>query len=136
MSQLGWEKLKELQLKVITAFVASQDIFAVLSTGYGKSLCYACLPLLFDHLYQLEDSQRSIVIVVTPSPLTAITRPGKSSLVSLFYAIKVATIKSVFMALSPTQSEHRLLLLLGDIISTAYTVHCRILHESPGSYIN
>ena len=71
VSQLGWEKLKELQLKVITAFVASQDVFAVLPTGYGKSLCcYACLPLLFDHLYQLEDSQRSIVIVVTS--LTAI----------------------------------------------------------------
>ena len=117
MSQLGWEKSKELKLKVITVFVAGQDVFAVLPTGYGKSLCYACLPLLFDHLYQLEDSQRSIVIVVTP--LTAITRIGKSSLVSLFYAIKVVTIKSAFMALgSPTESEHRLLLLLGNIIST------------------
>ena len=70
MSQLGWEKLKELQLKVITAFVAGRDVFAVLPTGYGKSLCYTCLLLLFDHLYQLEDSQRSIVIVVMP--LTAI----------------------------------------------------------------
>ena len=70
VSQLGWEKLKELQLKAITAFVAGQDIFAVLPTDYGKSLCYACLPLLFDHHYQLEDSQRSIVIVVTP--LTAV----------------------------------------------------------------
>ena len=44
--------------------------FWVLPTRYGKSLCYACLPLLFDHLYQLEDSQRSIVIVVMQ--LTAI----------------------------------------------------------------
>ena len=70
VSQLGWEKLKELQLKVITAIVASLDVFAVLPTGYGKSLCYASLPLLFDHLYQLKDSQSSIVIVVTP--LTAI----------------------------------------------------------------
>ena len=83
--QLGREELKELQLKVITAFVAGLDVFAVLPTGYGKNLCYACLPLLFDHLYQLEDLQRSIVIVVTP--LAAIIRPGKSSLVSLFYAI-------------------------------------------------
>ena len=53
------------------------------SNGYGKSLCYACLPLLFDHLYQLEDSQTSIVIIVTP--LTATIRPGKSSLISLFF---------------------------------------------------
>ena len=51
VSQLGWEKLKELQLKVITTFVAGQDVFSVLPTDYGKSLCYACLPLLFDHLY-------------------------------------------------------------------------------------
>ena len=136
VSQLGWEKLKELQLNVVTAFVAGQDVFAVLPTGYGKSLCFACLQLLFDHLYQLEDSQGSIVIVVTP--LTAIIRPGKSSLVSLFfYGIKVPTIKSTFVALgSPTESEHRLLLLLGGIISTAYTVHCGILQESLGSYIN
>ena len=37
--------------------------FGVLPTGYGKSLCYACQLLLFDHLYQLEDSQRSIVLL-------------------------------------------------------------------------
>ena len=33
VSQLGWERLKELQLKVITAFVVGQDVFAVLPTG-------------------------------------------------------------------------------------------------------
>ena len=125
VSQLGWKKLKELQLKVITAFVASQDVFAVIPTGYGKSLCYACLPLLFDHLYQLEDSQRSIVIVVTP--LIAII--GKSSLVSLFYAIKEAIIKSAFVALGHLLNQSTDFSNFGDIISTAYTVHS-------GSYIN
>ena len=25
-----------------------KDVFAALSTGYGKSLCYACLPYAFD----------------------------------------------------------------------------------------
>ena len=74
-----------------------------------------------DHLYQLEDSQRSIVIFVMP--LTAI---GKSRLVSLFYAIKVATIKSAFVSLgSPTESEHRLLLLLGILeISSPQPIQC------------
>ena len=67
VSQLGWKKLKELQLKVITAVRMFLRSF---QPAMGKSLCYACLQLLFDHLYQLEDSQRSIVIVVTP--LTAI----------------------------------------------------------------
>ena len=64
------------------------------------------------------------MIVVTP--LTAIIRPSKSSLVSLFYVIKVATIKSAFVALgSPTESEHRLLLLLGIFeISSPQPIQC------------
>ncbi len=44
------------------------DVFGVLPTGYGKSLCYGCLPFVFDSLLQLE--KHSIIIVVTP--LTAI----------------------------------------------------------------
>ena len=119
VSQLGWEKLKELQLKVTTAFVASQDVLRSFQPAMGKSLCYACLPLRFDHLYQLEDSPRSIVIVVTP--LIAII--GKSSLVSLFYAIKEATIKSVFVALGHLLNQSTDFSNFGDIISTAYTVH-------------
>jgi len=36
--------------------------------GFGKSLCYACLPMVFNFLF--KPSQSSIVCVVTP--LTAI----------------------------------------------------------------
>ena len=68
--QLGFDSLKSLQLEVIMSFLAGKDVFAILPTGYGKSLCYALLPLLFDHLYQLHGDSASIVIVVTP--LTAI----------------------------------------------------------------
>ena len=51
------------QLQVISEFVKGRDVFAVLPTGYGKSLCYALLPLVFDALSGSEDS---IVIVMTP----------------------------------------------------------------------
>jgi len=51
VDHLGYSSLKELQWKVITSFVAGDDVFD------GKSLCYACLPLLFDHLHQLEEPQ-------------------------------------------------------------------------------
>ena len=38
------------QLRVTETFVQGRDVFAVLPTGYGKSLCYACLPIVFDKL--------------------------------------------------------------------------------------
>ena len=41
---LGHASLKEKQKVVITQFVSGRDVFAALSTGYGKSLCYGCLP--------------------------------------------------------------------------------------------
>lgn len=66
--QLGYDKLKELQMEVIVSFVMGKDVFGILPTGYGKSLCYSSLPILFDHLDQSED--KSIVVVATP--LTAI----------------------------------------------------------------
>ena len=52
VKKLGYEKLKELQLEVITGIVNGHDVFAVMPTGYGKSLCYGCLPRVFDTLYQ------------------------------------------------------------------------------------
>ena len=42
-------------------------MFAVLPTGFGKSLCYTCLPGVFDALHDLTGS---VAIVITP--LTAI----------------------------------------------------------------
>ena len=36
------------QLDVAIAFVEGTDVFAILPTGFGKSLCYACLPASFD----------------------------------------------------------------------------------------
>ena len=55
-------------MDVIISVVKGEDVFGVLPTEYGKSLCYACLPWVFDNLYPIE--KPSIVIVV--SSLTAI----------------------------------------------------------------
>ena len=40
------------------------DVFCCLPTGYGKSLCYALLPKLFDKIRNRPGS--SIVVVVSP----------------------------------------------------------------------
>ena len=64
--ELGHPDLKPEQLKVVETFVKGRDVFSVLPTGYGKSLCYACLPIVFD---KLLGSNSSIVLVVTPVQL-------------------------------------------------------------------
>ncbi len=47
---------------VVVSFVTGHDVFAILPIAYGKNLCYACLPNVFD----LLDSppEPSIIIVV------------------------------------------------------------------------
>ena len=62
-----WLILWDILRSVITNFATGNDVFAVLPTGFGKILCYACLPTLFD---QLLGTDSSIVVVI--SPLTSI----------------------------------------------------------------
>ena len=52
----------------MVAFLSGSDVFAVLPTRFGKSLCYASLPFAFELLGETEE--KPIVVVVTP--LTAI----------------------------------------------------------------
>ena len=40
--------LKEKQIEAIDSFVTGKDVFVSLPTGYGKSIIYASLPLVFD----------------------------------------------------------------------------------------
>ena len=110
MLQLGWEKLlKELQLKVITAFVAGQDVLRPSNRLWEKLMLCMSTTTLRSSL-----SVGKLTKINSDCCNAIKSYHGKSSLVSLFYAIKVATIKSAFVTLgSPTESEHRLLLFLG-----------------------
>ena len=62
---LGYTESKSHQVQVIEKFVSSHDVFGILPTGYGKSLCYACLPLIFDQLLQ-KLSGFAIALIVLP----------------------------------------------------------------------
>ena len=66
---LGIISVKTQQLEVVSAILKG-DVFAVLPTGFGKSACFQCLPLLFDKL--LPDQDPAIVVVV--APVTAIIK--------------------------------------------------------------
>lgn len=70
---VGIEALKPLQREAIRAFVQGRDVFVSLPTGFGKSLCYALLPLVFDCLRRKEGS-----IALCISPLTALMMEQRS----------------------------------------------------------
>ena len=50
LAVLGLKELKEKQKEAVMALVQGHDTFVVLPTGYGKSIIYAILPLVFDKL--------------------------------------------------------------------------------------
>ena len=51
IQRLGYSKVKKEQKEAILKFVIEgQDIFLCLPTGYGKSLFYYSMPVLFDIL--------------------------------------------------------------------------------------
>ena len=66
---LGYNCLKVEQKVILQELLKNRDIFrAVLPTGYGKSMCYISLPLVYNKIY----GELSTVVVVTP--LTAIMK--------------------------------------------------------------
>ena len=43
--------LKPKQIEAIKSFESGKDTFVSLPTGYGKSIIFAVLPLLFDYMH-------------------------------------------------------------------------------------
>lgn len=61
--------LKSEQLKAIESVYRGEDIFLLLPTGYGKSICFECLPFLFDYKLRLNTLPRkewTSILVVSP----------------------------------------------------------------------
>ena len=62
-------------------FISGHDVFVSLPTWFGKTVCYAALPMAFDHLLDRDSSDpsvRSVAVVV--SPVLALIRDQVDSL--------------------------------------------------------
>ena len=63
IKEMGYCRLKPEQKEAIMYYLQGNDVFIVLPTGFGKSLCYGCLPLVYD---TLGGKEGSIVVVISP----------------------------------------------------------------------
>ena len=74
---LGYEIKKE---QLLCNMFWGGVFFAVLPTGYGKSLCYQALPTVFNQIFFDGKDHYSIIIVI--SPLIAIMKDQVNYLLS------------------------------------------------------
>jgi len=58
--------LKPEQRSVIESICNGKDTFMWLPTGFGKSVCYQTLPLVFDKMSKKCAAGGSVVVVVSP----------------------------------------------------------------------
>ena len=65
VTTLGYAEIKDKQKEAVLVFASGKDFFVSLPIGYGKSLCYACLPYQFNYLDSSPECVSSLVVVVT-----------------------------------------------------------------------
>jgi len=71
LSTMGLRPLKPKQLEALQSFVSSKDTLVALPTGYGKSVIFAMLPLMFDYLFGKKLLTYSYIYILTCNHIMA-----------------------------------------------------------------
>ena len=72
---LGYKKTSEDHRKVVKGFVGGKDVFVVLPTGSGKSLCFVSLSLVFENICLHSNSDKLVSpVVIVLSPLISLMK--------------------------------------------------------------
>ena len=58
IQRIGYSTMKPEQLQVVSGIVSVRDVFAVLPTRFGKSLCYACPPTVYGLVLPVEGTDQ------------------------------------------------------------------------------
>ena len=75
---MGYATMKPKQVQVVSGMLRGHDVFGILPVDFSKSLCFACLPSVYDQLF--ASNNPSIVVIVTP--LTTVMKDQASVILS------------------------------------------------------
>ena len=108
--KLQYSPLKAEQARAIEGFMEGLDVFVILPTGYGKKVCYSCLPLASDIYHSVTG-----LIILVVSPLIALIADQISALTSFSW---YTGISRSFLHLPTRSSElKKTILYLPSLIS-------------------
>ena len=123
--ELGYPTMKQEQLDVAIAFVEGRDVFAILPTGFGKSLCYVYLPASFDNILKQEQGYSTVMVV---TPLLAIMKDQASitgyNTCMTTSTIQVATFSSKGLSTTCISGEVNDVTILAGVTHDRYQLIC------------